>query len=270
MRILSVLIILLLTLSLSGCKKEKALDPVAVPAALAKDPVKPASGGGGQEAGGLKGSVLETMESGGYSYMLLDTKGGKKWAAVVKTAVKVGQEITVANPSLMKDFNSKTLDRTFEEIYFGQLAGAGESHGGGAGGGAMPAGHPSMGGGGKKTSGTRKQPLMDVGDDLKKAEGPGGRTVAEVFGGSKDLGDKKVSIRAKVVKINRGILGSNWLHLQDGSGSAADGTHDLTVTSKMDAKQGEVVLVTGTVRLDKDFGAGYKYAVIVVDAEIKR
>jgi len=59
------------------------------------------------------------------------------------------------------------------------------------------------------------------------------------------------------------------LHLQDGSGDAAEGTHDLTVTSDAVAAVGTVVTVTGTVVIDQDFGAGYVYPVLVENATVE-
>ncbi|HQR24494.1 MAG TPA: hypothetical protein PK163_06880 [Steroidobacteraceae bacterium] len=102
---------------------------------------------------------------------------------------------------------------------------------------------------------------------IAKAEG--GQTVAEVYAGKDALAGKSVTVRGKVVKLNTGIMGSNWLHVRDGSG--AEGTNDLTVTTKSTTmpKVGDVVVVTGTVVLDKDFGMGYQYPVIVEDAEVK-
>ena len=78
-----------------------------------------------------------------------------------------------------------------------------------------------------------------------------------------------MTIRAKVVKYNAGIMGKNWLHLRDGSGKA-DKDNDLTVTSNDVAKVGDVVVIKGAVRTDKDFGAGYAYPVIVEDAKIAK
>jgi hypothetical protein len=102
---------------------------------------------------------------------------------------------------------------------------------------------------------------------IAKAEG--GQTVAEVYAGKDALAGKSVAVRGKVVKVNTGIMGKNWLHVRDGSG--ADGTNDLTVTTKSATmpKVGDTVLVTGIVVLDKDFGMGYQYPVIVEDAEVK-
>jgi len=76
-------------------------------------------------------------------------------------------------------------------------------------------------------------------------------------------------VRGKVVKFNGGIMGRNWIHIQDGTGVAADGTNDLLVTSDAGAKVGDVITVTGTVAIDKDFTAGYAYAVLIEGAKIE-
>ena len=100
------------------------------------------------------------------------------------------------------------------------------------------------------------------------APAAGGLTIAQVWSKSASLAGTKVKVRGRVVKYNSGILGRNWLHLQDGSGSAAEGTHDLTVTTTATAQVGAIVTATGTVALDKDFGAGYSYKVMLEDATI--
>ena len=92
---------------------------------------------------------------------------------------------------------------------------------------------------------------------------------APVFTAQASLAGKTVTVRGKVVKFNGGILDRNWVHLQDGSGQAADGTNDLLVTSDAAAKVGDIVTVTGTVAVDKDFTAGYAYKVMLEKATIK-
>ena len=100
------------------------------------------------------------------------------------------------------------------------------------------------------------------------AKADGGKTVAEVFAEKDALAGKPVAVRGKVVKVNGGIMGKNWLHVRDGSG--ADGTNDLTVTTAAELPAlGATVVVIGPVTLNKDFGMGYAYDVIVEDAEIK-
>jgi len=99
------------------------------------------------------------------------------------------------------------------------------------------------------------------------AKADGGKTVAEVFAEKDQLGGQTVVVRGKVVKTNANIMGKNWLHVRDGSG--AEGANDLTVTTAAELPQvGDTVVVTGPVTLNKDFGMGYAYDVIVEDAEV--
>ena len=93
-------------------------------------------------------------------------------------------------------------------------------------------------------------------------------TVAVVWKTRTALAGKQVTLRGKVVKYHGGILGVNWIHLQDGSGNAADGSNDITVTSESECKVGDAISITGTVAIDKDLGAGYKYPVIIERATI--
>jgi ABC-type glycerol-3-phosphate transport system substrate-binding protein len=106
---------------------------------------------------------------------------------------------------------------------------------------------------------------VEVGQ-VAKAEG--GQTVAEVYEQKATLAGSKVTVRGTVVKLNPGIMGKDWLHVRDGSG--AEGTNDLTVTttSKPLPNVGDLVLIVGTVSLDKDYGMGYQYPVIVEDAAV--
>jgi hypothetical protein len=71
------------------------------------------------------------------------------------------------------------------------------------------------------------------------------------------------------VKYNSGIMGRNWLHIQDGSGDPAKSTHDITVTSEASTKVGDLVTVRGVLATDKDFGAGYAYDAIIEDASLQ-
>jgi hypothetical protein len=114
---------------------------------------------------------------------------------------------------------------------------------------------------------TRKADIGDV--HVTKAVGANARTVEEIVTQRAGLKDKPVLVRGKVVKFNPQIMGKNWVHLRDGSGSTADETHDILVTTMDQVKVGDVVAVQGTVRTDKDFGAGYFYRVLVEDATVK-
>ena len=105
---------------------------------------------------------------------------------------------------------------------------------------------------------------------VEKAKGADAYTVSETYEKAGKLDKKTVVVRGKVVKVSKGIMGKNWVHLRDGSGDAGKGTNNLVVTTQDDPKVGDVVTAKGTLYKDKDFGAGYKYKVIVEEATVKQ
>ena len=111
----------------------------------------------------------------------------------------------------------------------------------------------------------------DMGDiKVPKATGPNARTVEEVVTKRSELKDKTVVVRGKVVKFNPNILKTNWVHLRDGTGSEADGTNDVLVTTNDFVNVGDVVTVKGVVHVDKDLGMGYSYQVLIEKAELQK
>lgn len=92
------------------------------------------------------------------------------------------------------------------------------------------------------------------------------KTVAALNKDKATLAGKLVRVQGKVVKVNNGIMGRNFLHVQDGTGD--QNSNDLTVTSKQTAVVGDQVTVTGRVVLNRDFGAGYAYPLLVEEASI--
>lgn len=204
----------------------------------------------------MKGRILERLDASPYTYLRLQVGSQELWAAVPENTMQVGQDVTLVNPLEMANFESKTLKRTFPTVYFASLAGDAPA---GASNSNLPPGHPR----------TDKGP--DIGDvKTSKASGADARTVAEVFAQKASLAEKPVVIRGKVVKFNAGILGRNWIHLRDGSGSADQSDNDITVTTDETTALGAVVTIRGTLRLNKDFGAGYRYPVIVEDAKLQK
>ena len=117
--------------------------------------------------------------------------------------------------------------------------------------------------------GVTKSPDVAV-PKVEKAEGPDGRTVAEVNANRTALKGKPVAIRATVVKFTGGVMGKNWIHLRDGSGTAADNSNDIVLTSQAEFKVGDIVVVRGIVRTDVDLASGYFYKVIVEDASVQK
>jgi len=91
-------------------------------------------------------------------------------------------------------------------------------------------------------------------------------TIAALNQGKAKLAGKTISAKGKVVKVNDGIMGRNFLHIQDGTGDAK--SNDLVVTSKQTAKVGDQVTISGVVVLNKDFGSGYSYPLLIEEASI--
>jgi hypothetical protein len=204
----------------------------------------------------LAGTVAETMDAGNYTYVRLTTGSGDVWAATSRFTVAVGDRITVPVETPMTNFHSQTLNRDFPIIYFAShIAREGEPAS------AAPAPASPMPGHASAPPAAASGPV---------APAPGSTTIAEVWAKSRALAGKPVTVRGKVVKYNAGILGVNWVHLQDGSGKAEDRTNDLTVTTNESCAVGDVVTMSGTLALDKDFGAGYSYPVILEQARLRR
>jgi hypothetical protein len=225
----------------AGCGQKNTVAPAAAAAPVksvaATAPAVPLS-----DSSRLTGKVIETFNGGGYTYLRLATASGEEWAAVRETNIAKGEAVTVEAQMTMERFASPSLNRTFDRIVFGTVATEGAI--------------------GSASQHMQVAPAADV--RVEKAAG--GMTVAEVWAGRAKLDKNEVVVRGKVVKFRPDIMGTNWIHIQDGTGSAASGDNDLTVTTSEVVAQGDTVTIKGTVAADKDFGAGYKYAVIVEKA----
>ena len=206
--------------------------------------------------------------------MLVDTGNKKLWAAAPQFEAKVGDKVTVSGGTPMANYHSKSLNRDFDEVCFtGNIAvNSGDSAPSGAAP-KLPPGHPALNGaptpalppGHPSITGSPAAPKLDL-TGIKRADG--GKTIQEIFAAQSKLAGKTIAVRGKVVKYNSQIMGKNWLHIRDGSGSDLNSDNDLTVTTVNDAKLGDTVLVSGKVSTKKDFGAGYKYDVILEDAKV--
>jgi hypothetical protein len=207
------------------------------------------------------GKVLETMNAATYTYVQVDTGKATNWAAGPQVSVKVGDTVTVNSGMPMPGYHSKTLNRDFDVVYFcGSITVAGAPAAAAAPGAMttmeLPKGHPPIGGAASQTA-------IDL-SGIKPAKG--GKTVADINNQKAALKGKNVAVRGKVVKYNEGVMGMNWLHIRDGSG--IEGSNDLTITTSTKAKVGDTVLVSGKVATDRDFGSGYRYGVIIENAEV--
>ncbi len=222
------------------------------------------------------GTVIETMNSSGYTYLLVENGAEKTWLAIPETSVKKGEVVKYYQGMVMNNFTSKTLDRTFESIVFSP--GLVETKAKAAG---QAAPDDSFSAAVKAEEATVKPkvsmamsagsngaivPLKEI--SIEKAKSANGYSVGEIFEKAKQLNGKKVQVHGKVVKFNPMIMGKNWVHLQDGTGNPLHNSHDLVVTTQETVDVDSIITIEGVLAADKDFGAGYKYAAIVEDAVV--
>ena len=198
------------------------------------------------ESGPATGTVAETMDSGGYVYMKLESG---QWIAASSFEVSKGDRIQYGDAMEMNDFHSKSLDKTFESILFASSASL--------------VGEDSVDKAATKLDGKNniKKPVAaqaPLAGEVKAL--PGGKTVAEIYAESDQLKDQVVSLRAKVTKINRNIMGRNWITLQDGTGTK------LVATSQEVVAVGDLVIAKGTINTNIDLGRGYFYEVMMEEA----
>ncbi len=232
----------------------------------------------------IEGTVLETMDAAGYTYVNVSSAQGPVWIALPETDVKKGATLSFATGMEMKDFHSKSLNKTFTSIMFSEgivdtstaspqvtagspakqdIADSFEAAVQAEKQVAVPQVQPTQSSGGSMGA---TAPFTEI--SVEKAAGDNAFTVAELFEKAKELDGTTVRLRGKVVKFNANIMGRNWLHLQDGTGDPMQNTHDLVVTTKTEIGSPEVLTIEGTLAADKDFGAGYKYAVIIENAAV--
>lgn len=189
-------------------------------------------------------NIVEVIQSSNYTYMEVEENDENFWIAVSLREAKPGEVIYYTDALEMLDFNSKELNRTFPVIYFVQ----------------DPSDSPEIS---KGPSPAGKQPTERLtGIEITPTEG--GISLAELFDNQAKYKDKTIKIRGIVVKVNKNIMDKNWVHLQDGSGSGAN--YDLTITTAEVVEVGDVVTFEGTIALEKDFGSGYAYDIIMEKA----
>lgn len=265
MKKLSILLLISMTaLVLTACSKDEPAPQAAVEKAPAVEPTQPTAIEPTQPAApsGTTGTVVETMNAAGYTYVFVDDGKEKIWAAAPQFAVSVGDQVMVPEGMAMHNYHSQSLDRDFPVVYFVESVLNASNPAAATASGSpdmqMPEGHPPI-------SGAETPSAVDL---TNVAKVDGGLTIAEIYSGKTDLSGKEVTLRGKVVKFSPQIMGTNWIHLQDGTGDQGSGSNDLTITSSVQVKVGDTIVATGPLTLDKDFGYGYKYDLIMENAAI--
>ncbi len=197
--------------------------------------------------------VTKTTDAKRYTVIEVKEKDANYWISSSPIDVKVGDTLYFTDALKQMNFEVKELDKTFDELYLvNDLTKSLESK--------VQAPHGEM----------MQHPNTKTGfnSDIKIETPEGGISIADLFSKSEEFIGKKVKLKGKVVKFNEAILSKNWIHLQDGSGDASNNNFDITITTSDAAKVGDVVVIEGILNKDVDFGAGYKYDLIIQDATI--
>ena len=202
--------------------------------------------------------VEEILPTSKYTYLNVSEDGQMTWIAIPKMDVKKGGTYYYRGGLKKTNFKSVEYDRVFETLYL--VSGISED--------------PGMGGGSVSGSGgmTGGSPHGDGGEDVQLEQKTkiepvsGGITIAELLQNRAKYEGKTVRIKGRCVKLNNMIMSRNWIHLQDGS--MKDKAIDLTVTTTDNIALGSIVALEGVIALNKDFGAGYKYDIIMEEAKL--
>jgi len=195
-----------------------------------------------------KVEVNEVKQAKVYTYLYVTENDEEYWMAIAKNDVDEGEVLYFTQSLEMKDFDSKDLDQKFDKIYFVDKVSR-----------TPITSMPAM---------MRKNPHDNVKtgakDDIAVTPAEGGVTIEQLFSDKTQYGGKSIKIKGQVVKYNPEIMGRNWVHIQDGTNF--ENNFDLTITTNDVVKVGDVVTFQGKITLNKDFGAGYAYDVVMEEA----
>jgi hypothetical protein len=195
---------------------------------------------------GRADSVLQT---GNYTYVLLDREDGVQWVAIPGTEIDTGSVYYFGQGILMHDFRSKELHRSFGSVLLLEQL------------------YPEPDDVANKGQQTHIARVKVSKEAVQIAPGKGDLTLRQIWEEGKDLTGKHITVRGKVTKYNEGIMRRNWIHIQDGT--EYQGHFDLTVTCEECTVQiGDTVTLRGTLVAGKDFGYGYTYELLLEQAKI--
>jgi len=214
------------------------------------------------------GKILEIKNAQGYKYLHIQEEKGKKiWVAIANAPVSVGEKIGYDKKTMMKDFESKSLHQKFETIYFASDVYLAQKN-------QAPQSMKSMLGLAKKdphaSMGRGLSPQKEEEKPSKPFVKKASYSIEEIHMWRKSLKDQNITLKGTVFKVSRGIMKRDWVHLGDGSGNEKMLTDDLVFTTPTSSiKSGDKVIAKGKVIVDKDFGYGYFYKVIIEDASFE-
>jgi hypothetical protein len=195
----------------------------------------------------------EVLQTSKYTYIRGTEAKDERWLATSRMEAKTGLTYYFNGGLPMTDFVSKELNRSFKQILFvdhiSTLAPGTEA--------------PEVKQAGQvKSSGSA---INLEKKDVKMKHEKGDITIAVIQENRKTYAGKIIRIKGQVTKYNAGIMKKNWIHLQDGT--EWSGKFDLTITTDQEVKVGDWITTEGIINVDKDFGFGYFYEVLMEDAK---
>ena len=206
------------------------------------------------QSGIHKAIAQEVLHVKEYSYIRVQENGQELWVAAPTTPIEIGKTYYYGKAMEMNNFESKDLNKTFETVYFVERISDNPELA------TMPLTenpHP--------INPEATKPVIEK-KEVKVETSSNGISIATLFEKKDTYNNQIVTLKGEVTKYNPGIMNMNWLHLQDGTDY--NGEFDITVTTKEEVNKGDIVTIKGKVTLNKDFGAGYQYDVIIENATV--
>jgi hypothetical protein len=194
------------------------------------------------------GKVIDKIPARGYTYLQVTENKEDFWIAVPTMEIEIGETVYFSRFMIMEDFKSDNIDKSFDQILFVEDARKSPTPD------EMKNIHSGVISGEKQE--INIQPLT------------GGKTIQQIFSDKASLNGEIVKVKGQVVKFNKQIMKRNWIHIQDGTGSEKE--FDLVMTSDQEVLVGDIIIAEGKVVVDKDFGAGYFFPVMIEDVKIEK
>ena len=208
---------------------------------------------------GLKKVVVkEVIQVTSYTYLHVLEDGVEKWIAVPTMDVQPEEVYYYKGGAEMRNFFSTELNRTFDVVLF--LGGITNANAVDPVNGIVDPNAP------KEETTPAKQATLDP-LELQIEAIAGGVRIGTLFEKASQYAGQRVQVAGEVTKFTPNIMGKNWIHFQDGT--SYEGAYDLMVTSQETVDVGDVVVFEGILAVNKDFGAGYFYKVILEDATVR-
>ena len=195
--------------------------------------------------------VNEVLPTSKYVYLKVTEGAENFWIATANQEVSVGETYFYKGGLMKTNFESKEYNRVFEKVFLVSKI--------------VPVNHSgqTLNTNQQKTSNSDNQE-QDHNHDTKVEHTEGYTKIADLVKKPSLFAGKEIKLIGKCVKLNPNIMGRNWIHLKDGT----DDNYDLVITSDTPIPEGHIVKLKGTVAVDLDFGAGYKYDILVENAQV--